>query len=127
MKFKYTIMYVDDVNETLGFYEKAFGLDRAMLHESGDYGELCTGSTTLSFSSIKLMKELGKKPVKPNSHAYCFEIAFETDDVKIALSRALEAGASIVQDAKEMPWGQTVAYVTDNNGFLVEICTPVAT
>jgi lactoylglutathione lyase len=24
-----------------------------------------------------------------------------------------------------MPWGQTVAYVRDNNGFLVELCTPM--
>lgn len=127
MKFKYTILYVDDVSETLGFYEEAFGLERTMLHESGEYGELCTGSTTLSFSSIKLMKELGKNAAKPNSHTHSFEIAFETDDVKSALSKALKAGAVLVQEAKEMPWGQTVAYVTDTNGFLIEICTPIAT
>ena len=23
------------------------------------------------------------------------------------------------------PWGQTVAYLRDNSGFLVEICTPM--
>ncbi len=50
MKFKYTILYVDDVVETFSFYEKAFGLKKKMLHESGDYGELDTGNTTLSFS-----------------------------------------------------------------------------
>lgn len=127
MKFKYTILYVNDVSETLDFYEKAFGFERAMLHESGEYGELCTGSTTLSFSSIKLMKKLEKNPTKPNSQAHSFEIAFETDDVKTALSKALKAGALLVQETKDMPWGQTVAYVTDNNGFLIEICTPVAT
>ncbi|WDD98281.1 VOC family protein [Thalassomonas actiniarum] len=125
MKFKYTILYVDNVSETLGFYENAFGLERKMLHESGDYGELVTGSTTLSFSSFKLLKQLGKNPDKPNSQAPTFEIAFETDDVKTALSKARKAGALLVQDAEDMPWGQTVAYVTDNNGFLVEICTPV--
>ena len=125
MKFKYTILYVDDVVETFCFYEQAFGLKKKMLHESGEYGELDTGSTTLSFSSFKLMKELGKNPIKPNLKAPSFEIAFETDDVKTALSKALEAGASLVQDVTDMPWGQTIAYVTDNNGFLVEICTPV--
>jgi len=97
-----------------------------MLHESEEYGELDTGSTTLSFSSLKLMKELGKHPTRPNFKAPTFEIAFETDNVKKALLKALEAGASLVQDATDMPWGQTIAYVTDNNGFLVEICTPVA-
>ncbi|MDR7307276.1 hypothetical protein J2X15_002563 [Rhodoferax saidenbachensis] len=24
-----------------------------------------------------------------------------------------------------MPWGQTIAYVADSNGFLVELCTPM--
>jgi len=114
------------VSETLAFYESAFGLERKMLHESGDYGELFTGSTTLSFSSIKLLEQLGKNPAKPNPHAPSFEIAFETEDVKSALSKALAAGASLVQDVEDMPWGQTTAYVIDVNGFLVEICTPVA-
>jgi len=126
LKFKYTILYVDDVSETFSFYEKAFGLKKKMLHESGEYGELDTGSTILSFSSLKLMKELGKNPAEPNPKSPTFEIAFETDDVKAALFNALNAGASLVQDITEMPWGQTIAYVTDKNGFLIEICTPVA-
>jgi lactoylglutathione lyase len=29
-------------------------------------------------------------------------------------------------DPKKKPWGQTVAYVRDLDGFLVEICTSVA-
>jgi len=126
LKFKYTILYVDDVVETFRFYEKAFGLTKKMLHESGEYGELDTGNTTLSFSSLKLMKELGKNPAKANLTAPTFEIAFETDNVSLALSNALEAGAVLVQDATDMPWGQTIAYVIENNGFLVEICTPIS-
>jgi len=126
LKFKYTILYVDDVVETFSFYEKAFGFNKKMLHDSGEYGELDTGNTTLSFSSLKLMRELGKNPAKPDFNAPTFEIAFETDDVNAALSKALDAGALLVQDATDMPWGQTIAYITENNGFLVEICTPVA-
>lgn len=82
MKFKYTILYVDDVVETFSFYEKAFGLQKKMLHESGEYGELDTGSTTLSFSSLKLMKELGKNPAKPNLKAPTFKAALDTGYVK---------------------------------------------
>ena len=125
MKLKYTILYVEDVPTTLSFYEKAFGFERRMLHESGDYGELDTGSTSLSFSSLKLMTDLGKSPAKANLSAPTFEIAFETDAVDDALDRALEAGATLVQDVREEPWGQTTAYVTDQNGFLIEICSPV--
>ncbi|MGB7181716.1 MAG: VOC family protein [Burkholderiaceae bacterium] len=125
MKFKYTILYVEDVAATLQFYENAFGFRRKMLHESGDYGELDTGSTSLSFSSMKLMSDLGKSPAKANSAAQTFEIAFETNDVANALNRALSAGAELVQELRDEPWGQTTSYVMDKNQFLIEICSPV--
>ena len=125
MKFRYTIMYVENVEQTLAFYEEAFGLDRAFLHESGDYGELNTGDTKLAFSSLELMTSLGKHPSSGNVQSPNFEIAFETDDVAGNLLTALKAGAELVQGTEHMPWGQTIAYVRDLNGYLVEICTPV--
>ncbi len=126
LKFRYTVLYVDSVADTLKFYESAFGFEIAMLHEAGDYGALNTGDTILSFTSLKLMTELGKNPKQVKSGNPSFEIAFETNDVTTALSKALDAGAILVQDVEDMPWGQTTAYVTDNNGFLVELCTPVS-
>ena len=54
-----------------------------------------------------------------------FEIAFETDDVAAAFDRAVAAGAKPVQSVRDEPWGQTTSYVSDPNGYLVEICSPV--
>ncbi|CCN80679.1 putative Glyoxalase/Bleomycin resistance protein/Dihydroxybiphenyl dioxygenase [Vibrio nigripulchritudo SFn27] len=126
MKLKYTILYVENVEQTLEFYESAFGLKRAMLHEGGDYAELDTGNTTLSFSSLDLMNRLGKGAQRPTKGKPNFEIAFETDDVAGSLQKALDAGAELVQPVEEMPWGQTTSYVHDINGFLIEICSPVS-
>jgi len=125
LKFKYTILYVENVAKTLDFFNKAFGFEQSMLHESGDYGELDTGSTTLSFSSLKLMTDIGKNPGRADPSSPVFEIAFETDDVSSAVARAVKSGARLVQDAERMPWGQTTAYVSESNGFLIEICSPV--
>ncbi len=125
MKLRYIILYVDDVAAALSFYERAFGFQRSMLHESGDYGELATGETKLAFSSIGLMRSFGKSPGLAAAQAPVFEIAFETDDVAGCLKRALDAGATLVQDVQDMPWGQTISYVRDPNGFLVEVCSPV--
>ena len=125
MKLRYIILYVDDVTAALSFYERAFALARSMLHESGDYGELVTGETKLAFSSMRLMRSLGKSPGLAAAQAPIFEIAFETDDVAGRLKQALEAGATLVQDVEDMPWGQATSYVRDPNGFLVEICSPV--
>lgn len=123
MTFAYTILYVDDVAASLDFYRRAFGFRLKMQHDSGDYGELDSGNTTLSFSSRRLMKELGKNPGRPQPNAPVFEIAFVVDDVAQALAQAVAAGATLVQEAEAMPWGQVVGYVTDNHGFLVELCT----
>ena len=125
MKLRYTILYVADVATSLGFYERAFGLERGMLHEGGDYGELATGNTKLAFSSLDLMRQIGKAPGRASEHPPVFEIAFETETVDEAFEAALKAGAESVQPPEHMPWGQTVSYVRDPDGFLIEICSPV--
>ena len=125
MQFGYTILYVPDVPATLRFYEAAFGLKTRFLHEGGDYGELETGSTALAFSAHSLMQQLGKNPQSASAQAPSFEIALCTPDVAQALDRAVAAGAKLMRPVEVMPWGQTIAYVADINGFLVELCTPV--
>ena len=110
---------------TLKFYEAAFGLTTRFLHDSGDYGELETGTTTLAFSAHRLMQQLGKNPQAAKPEAPCFEIALCTPDVPQALERAVAAGATLMRPVEVMPWGQTIAYVADINGFLVELCTPM--
>ncbi len=54
MKLGYTILYEPHVADSLAFFERAFDLKRRFLHESGTYGELDTGETTLSFAAHAL-------------------------------------------------------------------------
>lgn len=124
MRFGYTILYVEDVRKSVAFYERAFGLKAKFVHESGDFGEMDTGATSLAFSSRELMTQLKKNPRRADAAAPCFEIAFTTADVQAALDKAVAAGAKLVQAPEQMPWGQTVAYVADIDDVLVEICTP---
>ena len=51
MKLGYIILYVPEVSTSLSFFERAFGFKRRFIHESGTYGELDTGQTTLSFAT----------------------------------------------------------------------------
>ncbi len=125
MKFRYTILYVEDVPATIDFYAKAFGMKKLFMHEGNDYAELDTGDTKLAFSSLELMRQMDKNPKLPDVQSPCFELAFETDDVAGALKSAIDAGATLVQEVTQQPWGQTISYVRDCNGFLVEICSPV--
>lgn len=126
----YVALYVNDVGASLAFYERAFGLARRFFHEEGDkaYGELETGAVRLSFVSLPLAREQLRQDVtaaSPDGPPIGAEIAFVTADVPALYARALEAGATPVCEPAVKPWGQTVAYVRDNSGHLVSICTPL--
>ena len=128
IKFAYTILYVADVTKTIAFYENAFGLTRKFITPGNEYGELTTGDTTLSFAATTLAKTNlpeGFTASNIGNQPFGIEIAFATGDVKKVFANAVKAGATPVQEAKTKPWGQTVAYVRDIDGFLIEICTPM--
>lgn len=127
MKLGYTILNVNDVEKTIEFYEKAFGLKKLFLHESGDYGELDTGDTKLAFASHSLAESnnVGFSKSKSNLETSTMEIALVTDDVDSAFDIAIKAGGLEIQQPAQKPWGQTVAYIRDLNGFLIELCTPI--
>ena len=127
MRLGYVIVYVADVPATLAFYERAFGLSRRFLHESNAYGELETGGTALAFAAESLIALNGLKahPNRPTDHPAGAEIGLVTDDVAAAYRKAVSAGAAAYKAPALKPWGQTVSYVRDNNGFLVEICSPM--
>lgn len=126
MRLGYTILYVEDVARSVDFYQRAFGLGVDFAHESGDFAQMATGQTALAFTSRRLMEQLGKTTQNADPHKPCFEIALVCDDVASALEKAVAAGALLMQPPKRMDWGQDVAYVADPDGFLVEICSPVA-
>ena len=127
MKLGYTILYVKDVPRSVAFYEDAFGLRRRFVHEAGMYAEMDTGATTLSFAANGLAKSnlpCGFRENSPGGPPAGFEVAFITGDVPAAYDRAVAAGATPVSPPATKPWGQTVAFVRDKDGIVVELCTP---
>lgn len=128
IKFSYTILYVQDVTQSVEFYESAFGFSRKFITPDNDYAELLVGDTTLSFTSVTLAKtnlKQGFIECNVNNKPFGIEIGFTTDDVAQTLASALRAGATLVEEPQTKPWGQTVAYLRDPDGFLIEICTPM--
>lgn len=124
IKYSHTIFYVKDVLNTVSFYELAFDLKVKFIHESHSYAELATGDVSLSFAS----EELGRMNLPEGfasnelkSLPQACEIAFTTNDPKMLYAKALKAGAFSLAPPAEKPWGQTVAYVRDPNGILIEI------
>ena len=126
MRLGYVIVYVKNVLETVDFYQKAFGLKHRFTHESGAYAEMETGQTTLAFVSEEMAKDshsfrLNRTTEKPPG----IEISLVTDHVQKQFDQSVEAGAIPVVKPTQKPWGQLVSCVKDNNGCLVEICSPI--
>ncbi len=129
MKFGYTIIYVPDVLASVEFFEKAFGLKRRFVHESG-YAEMDTGATALAFATHDLgASNLPNGYIKASHSAepLGMEIALVTENVAEAHAKALAAGAVSIKEPLMKPWRQTVSYVRCPDGTLVEICSPMAT
>jgi len=129
MRLGYAIAYVEDPERTAGSWERAFGLKKRFVDESGQYAEMETGGTALAFASNALGESNlpgGFSKNDPGEPPAGVELALVTEDVEDAFRRALEAGATAVAEPKTKPWGQTVAYVRDPDGVLVEIGDEVA-
>ncbi len=128
MKYAYTILYVEDVEKTVGFYESAFGFEKKFITPENDYGELISGETTIAFASNSLGDSNFKKGFeklsidrKPNG----IEMAFTTENIEDDFETALKAGAMEYEAITQKPWGQKVGYLRDLNGFLIEVCSPI--
>ena len=128
VRFAYTILYVPDVEKSMSFYERAFGLRRKFIAPGNVYGELITGETTLSFAESGLAKSNlkdGYIESNINNRPFAIEIGFSSDDVAGTFRKAIDEGAVAEAAPQLKPHGQTVAYIRDPDGFLVKICSPM--
>jgi uncharacterized glyoxalase superfamily protein PhnB len=112
----------------MAFYERAFGFGQKFIAPGDEYGELVTGQTTLSICAISLAKTNlpdGFLESDPAAKPFGIEIGFTTTDVEGTIHKAVAEGATLISEPRTKPWGQTVAYIRDPEGFLIEICTPM--
>ena len=129
MKLGYTILYVVDVASSLSFYERAFGFKRRFIHESGTYGELETGETTLSFAVHELADGNfpgGHVRADESKAPLGMEIGLVTADVASAHAHALSEGPIELSAPVTKSWGQIVSYVRAPDGCLIELCSQVS-
>lgn len=125
----WVIVYVDDVEAAVDLYERAFGLERAFVAPGGTFAQMATGETALAFAERGLAASNlpeGYRAPDPSEPPFNVELALVYDDVGAAYSRALAEGCSALAPPSVKPHGQTVAYVRDPFGTLVEVASPVA-
>lgn len=121
-KLRYVILYVADVDRTLSFYARAFGLELKM--RQGPYAEVATGAVTLGFVAREFVSEHLGFEVAPGGGASEIAFVVPKPSVQAQYDAAVAAGAAPIVEPRAQPWGQVVSYVRDPDGHLIEICSP---
>lgn len=122
----WVIVYVPDVAAAVDLYGRAFGLQTRFATDG--FAEMETGATTLGFASDETARSnAGHDFRRPglDEPPGNVEIALVFDDVDAAYAQAVKAGCTGLTAPSYKPQGQTVSYVRDPWGTLVEVCSPV--
>jgi lactoylglutathione lyase len=130
LTFRGSVFFVADVEETLAFYNRTLDIPTYYLHPSRGYGELQTGTTLLAFISQKFIEEtdlFGSISIvypRPGEPTIGAQVAFMTDKLDEVWQKAVDAGAVVHKAPALKPWGQTVGFLFDPNGVIVELQSP---
>jgi len=125
---QYTNITVNDVDESLGFYRDALGLEVKNDVASGDYRWVTLGSPAQPGLGIVLsephagrsqadgdaLQELMTKGVLPL-------LVFNTDDVDGTFEKVRASGAEVLQEPMDQPWGPRDCAFRDPSGSMVRI------
>jgi lactoylglutathione lyase len=120
----FVILFTRDVPKKMAFYERAFGLQKKHVAEGEAYGEM-HGDVPIQFVQEDFARGyvpdfVTNRPERPPA---AIEIGFLADDVPAAYQRAIDAGCTSIAPPEKRPWGPTIAWVRDDEGVLVELCS----
>ena len=118
------LLYVTDVPASVRFYTQAVGLAVRFADDAGQYTEMETGATTFALCDRSLAADSSGLALSPPTTP-TGNVTFVVDDVAAAFERAVAHGATAVLGPTVKPWGQTISYVRDPDGHLVELATSV--
>ena len=115
MKLKNTLLVVRDIDKTVEFYKKVFGL-RVIT----DFGANKTLTGGLVLQTEETFKEfIGTDEISFGGND--FEIYFEEDDFDGFIKRLNDCEIEYVHPVKEHSWGQRALRIYDPDKHIIEI------
>ena len=128
LSLQYTNITVNDVDEALGFYRDALGLEVVNDVASGNFRWVTLGSAAQPGVGIVIsvphagrskadgdsLQELLTKGVLPF-------LVYSTDDLDALFERAQATGAEVLQEPVDQPWGPRDCAFRDPSGNTVRV------
>ncbi|OGV92180.1 hypothetical protein A3B57_03740 [Microgenomates group bacterium RIFCSPLOWO2_01_FULL_47_10] len=110
-------LLVEDLKQSRNFYEKILNLE-VSITDTG-FVEYKLGETPLAlFQKSDATAMFPNKFMKPSGGAV---IALKVDDVSSSCEAIKSQGIKIFEGPKTTSWGQTVAYLHDPDGHIIEL------
>jgi catechol 2,3-dioxygenase-like lactoylglutathione lyase family enzyme len=123
---------VHDPDLALSFYRDTLGLELRNDVGKGDFRWITVGAASQPDVAIVLTNYLNGSPADGDAVAALLAkgalngVHFHTDDLDASFEKLRSAGAEIVQEPTDQPWGTRDLAVRDQSGNLVRIDQPPA-
>lgn len=123
---------VHDPEVALGFYRDVLGLELRNDVARGDFRWITVGASSQPGVSIVLTNYLNGSPADSDALAGLLAkgalngVHFHADDLDASFSQVRDAGAEIVQEPTDQPWGARDFAVRDPSGNMVRVDQPPA-
>jgi catechol 2,3-dioxygenase-like lactoylglutathione lyase family enzyme len=130
LTLSHCFVLVDDPERALTFYRDALGLELRNDIAREDLRWITVGAASQPGVAIVLTNYLNGSPADGDALAALVAkgalngVHFHTDDLDASFERVRAAGAEIVQEPSEQPWGTRDFAVRDPSGNLVRIDQP---
>ena len=121
---------VHDLDPALTFYRDTLGLELRNDVAREDFRWITVGAASQPDVAIVLTNYLNGSPADGDAVAALVAkgalngVHFKTDDLDATFARVRDAGAAIVQEPTDQPWGTRDFAVRDPSGNLVRIDQP---
>jgi len=121
---------VHDPDRALAFYRDALGLELRNDVAKGDFRWITVGAASQPGVSIVLTNYLNGSPADQDALAALIAkgalngVHFHSDDLDGSFEKLRTAGAEIVEEPTEQPWGTRDFAVRDPSGNLVRVDQP---
>jgi catechol 2,3-dioxygenase-like lactoylglutathione lyase family enzyme len=118
---------VHDPDQALAFYRDTLGLEERNDVGKGDFRWITVGAASQPDVSVVLTNYLNGSPADQEAVAALVAkgalngVHFHADDLDAAFEKVRAAGAEIVEELAEQPWGVRDFAVRDPSGNLVRV------
>lgn len=117
-RLAYTILFVSDLERSIGFYRDVIGLPFRFANES--YAEFSTEGAKFSlFARSRLPELLGQEV--PEGNVPQGEVAFFVEDVDAEYERLADGGVRVLAPPTDRVWGERTLHLADPDGNVVEL------